>query len=84
MKNINRRLIPVSKPSLIGREKEYVMDCLDSTWISSNGKYIELFEKEFAAYIGVKHAVACSNGTVALHLALLSFGIKQVNAIVVC
>jgi len=83
MKNINRRLIPVSKPSLIGREKEYVMDCLDSTWISSNGKYIELFEKEFAAYIGVKHAVACSNGTVALHLALLSFGIRTGDEVIV-
>src|SRR3990172_3188852 len=83
MGKVDRRLIPVSKPSLIGREKEYVIDCLDSTWISSNGKYIELFEKEFAAYIGVKHAVACSNGTVALHLALLSFGIRTGDEVIV-
>lgn len=67
--------IPVSKPALIGNEKEYVQDCLDSTWISSNGKYIGLFEKKFAEYIGIKHAVTCSNGTVALHIALLSLGI---------
>jgi perosamine synthetase len=44
----SRYSIPVSRPTLIGREKEYVQDCLDSTWISSNGKYIGFFEKEFA------------------------------------
>lgn len=67
--------IPVSQPALVGNEKKYVLDCLDSNWISSNGKYIHLFEQEFADYLGVKHALTCCNGTVALHLALLALGI---------
>ncbi len=75
MKTIKPSQIPVSSPALIGREKEYVLDCLESSWISSSGKYIGLFENAFARYLGVKHAIAVSNGTVALHLALLALGV---------
>jgi len=75
--------IPVSQPVLIGKEKDYVIDCLKSNWISSIGKYILLFEKKFAEFIGVKHAISCSNGTAALHLALLALGIKK-NDEVIC
>ena len=64
--------IPVYQPSLSGREKEYVLDCLDSTWISSKGEYITRFEQKFAQVIGVSHAVTVCNGTVALHLAMLA------------
>src|SRR5436190_1578203 len=70
-----RRFIPVSAPSLVGNERKYVLDCVDSTWISSNGKYIERFEAAFAEFCGVRHAMACTNGTVALHLALLALGV---------
>jgi perosamine synthetase len=63
-------MIPVSEPVLLGNEKKYVMDCLDTLWISSLGKYIPLFEDAFAAYCGVKHGVACCNGTAGLHMAL--------------
>lgn len=70
-----REFIPVAAPALVGNEKQYVLDCLDSNWISSNGKYIERFETGFAAFCNVKHALSCSNGTVALHLALLALGI---------
>ncbi len=66
---------PVYQPSLTGNEKKYVNECLDSTWISSKGKYVNLFEKEFAEYVNIKHAATVSNGTVALHLALLALGI---------
>ncbi|MBI1912006.1 MAG: DegT/DnrJ/EryC1/StrS family aminotransferase [Deltaproteobacteria bacterium] len=84
MKNIiNKKRIPVSKPSLIGSEKDYVLECMDSTWISSNGKYIELFEKKFAEYIGVKHAISCCNGTTALHVALLALGIGPGDEIII-
>ena len=47
--------IPVYQPSLAGNEKVYVNECLDSTWISSKGKYIELFEKELANYVNIKY-----------------------------
>jgi perosamine synthetase len=80
-KDVNQ--IPVSKPALIGREKEYVLDCIESSWISSNGKYIGLFEHRFAEYIGIKHALSCSNGTVALHLALLALGIGPGDEVIV-
>jgi perosamine synthetase len=83
MKTSVTRFIPVSKPALIGREKEYVMDCIESSWISSNGKYIELFEKKFAEHIGAKHALTCSNGTVALHLALLALGVGPGDEVIV-
>lgn len=79
----SNNFIPVSRPALIGREKEYVMDCIESSWISSNGKYIELFETKFAEYIVVKHAIACCNGTAALHLALLALGIGHGDEVIV-
>lgn len=79
----SRRNIPVSRPALIGRERKYVLDCLESTWISSNGKYIKLFREKFAEYIGIRRAVTCSNGTVALHLALLALGIGHGDEVIV-
>jgi perosamine synthetase len=74
---------PVYTPYLKGNEKKYVDDCLDSTWISSKGKYIQLFEQKFAEFIGVNHATTVNNGTVALHLALLSLDIKPGDEIIV-
>ena len=70
---MNKR-IAVAHPVLNGNEKKYVLDCLDTGWISSVGKYIALFEQAFANFCGTGHAVACSNGTTALHLALLALG----------
>jgi perosamine synthetase len=75
--------IPVYKPSLTGNEKKYVNDCLDSTWISSKGKYIKEFETAFGSYIGVKHAASVSNGTVAIHLALVALGIGPGDEVIV-
>jgi perosamine synthetase len=63
-------MIPVNEPLIGEKEIAYVTDCLRSGWISSTGKYIERFEKEWATYCGRKYGVAVSNGTVALKLAL--------------
>lgn len=63
--------IPVANAVLNGNEKKYVMDCLDSSWISSNGKYIVEFERKFARFCKSDYAISCCNGTVSLHLALL-------------
>jgi len=75
--------IPVYQPSLKGKEKEFVLDCLDSAWISSKGNYIERFERSFAERINVTHATAVCNGTVALHLAMLALGIGQGDEVIV-
>lgn len=67
--------IPVYQPHFGGREKEYVNQCLDTTWISSKGEFIGRFEAGFAGYIGARHALSVCNGTVAIHLALHALGI---------
>jgi len=68
-------LIPVNEPLLGEQEKKYVLDCLDTAWISSAGHYLTDFENQFSAYCGARFGVACSNGTTALHLALAALGI---------
>jgi len=74
---------PVYRPDLSGNEKKYVNECLDSTWISSKGKFINEFEEKFAGYIGVRYAASVSNGTVALHLALITLGIGPGDEVIV-
>lgn len=78
-----RTLIPVAAPVLAGREKEYVADCMESGWISSAGKYVEMFEAEFAKFCGVRHAVSCCNGTAALHLSLAALGVGPGDEVIV-
>ena len=75
--------IPIYQPSLDGNEKAYVNECLDSTWISSKGRFISEFESKFAEYTGVKHAASVCNGTVALHLALVALGIGPGDEVIV-
>ena len=75
--------IPVYQPSLVGNEKKYVNECLDSTWISSKGKFIREFEEKFADYLNINHAATVSNGTVALHLAMLALGIGPGDEVIV-
>ena len=74
---------PVYQPRLAGNEKKYVNECLDSTWISSKGKFIQEFEKAFAQQLGIPYAISVSNGTVALHLALLASGIGPGDEVLV-
>ena len=76
-------MIPVSEPVLLGNEKKYVMDCLDTLWISSLGKYIPLFEEAFASYCGVKHGIACANGTTGLHMALEVLGVGPGDEVII-
>jgi perosamine synthetase len=78
-----RKVIPISHPLLQGNEKKYVNECLDTTWISSAGRFIQQFEDSFASLCHVPHAIACSNGTTALHLALLAAGIQPGDEVIV-
>lgn len=75
--------IPVYQPSLYGNEKKYVNECLDSTWISSKGKFIGLFEENFKSYIGANYATSVCNGTVALHLGLVALGLGPGDEVIV-
>lgn len=75
--------IPIASPVLDGNEMQYVRECLESTWISSHGKFIDAFERRFAELCGVEHAIACNNGTTALHLALVSLGVGAGDEIIV-
>ena len=75
--------IPVYKPSINGNEKKYVNECLESTWISSKGKFLNKFELEFSKYLGVKYSSSVSNGTVAIHLALKALDLGQGDEIIV-
>jgi perosamine synthetase len=78
-----KKQIPLSNPTLGDSEAEYVMDCLRTGWISSVGKYVERFERAFAEITETKHAIACSNGTAALHLALEALGAKPGDEVLV-
>jgi perosamine synthetase len=63
-------MIPTNEPLLAGRERQYVLDCVESGWISSAGSYIERFERDWATYCGMAHGIAVSNGTTALQVAV--------------
>jgi perosamine synthetase len=80
---MTKKQINIARPTFLGNERKYVLDALDSGWVSSIGPYIENFEKSFAAYHGVKHAIATHNGTIALHLALAASGITEGDEVIV-
>ena len=75
--------IAVAAPTLNGNEKRYVLECLETTWISSIGRFISEFERGFARFCGVEHAIAVSNGTTALHLALVALGLEPGDEVIV-
>ena len=77
-----RRLIPNAVPFLGGNEWKYVKECLDTNWVSSAGGFVDRFEREMAAYVGVPHAVATVNCSAALHVALRAAGVGRDDEVV--
>jgi perosamine synthetase len=75
--------IPLSVPSLNGNEMQYVKECIDTEWVSSAGKYVDLFEQKIAEYTGSKYAIACVNGTAALQVSLRLAGVGAGNEVIV-
>jgi perosamine synthetase len=75
--------IPIYQPDLSGNERRYVLECVDSSWISSIGPFIGRFEAQVAEMTGARHAIAVCNGTVALHLALHALGIGPGDEVIV-
>jgi len=78
-----RDRIAVSQPLLDGNERRYVLECIETNWISSQGAFVGAFEQAFAAFCGVGHAVATNSGTSALHLALAVLGIGPGDEVIV-
>lgn len=83
MSEREKPFLPVCAPVIGAREIECVNDAVRSGWVSSIGPYIDRFERGFARYVGVRHAVAVSNGTVALHLALRALGVGPGDEVIV-
>jgi len=81
-KNV-KKIIAISEPSITQKEIDYVTDAVTSGWVSSLGKYINLFEEGFANYCGTKYAVSTSNGTTGLHLSLVALGITAQDEVIV-
>jgi len=74
--------IPLHTPHFSGNEKKYLNECIDSTFVSSVGKFVDEFEKKIANYTGAKYAIATSNGTSALHISLLLANVEQNDEVI--
>jgi perosamine synthetase len=83
MSSSSNEFIPVSVPSITQREVDYVTEAVESGWVSSLGKYVDLFEEEFASFCKTRHAVSCANGTVAIQLALSAYNIGANDEVLV-
>ena len=75
-------MIPLSVPNISGNEWQYIKDCLDTSWVSSVGSYVNQFERITAEYTGAKYAVATSNGTSAIQIALILAGVKAYDLVI--
>jgi perosamine synthetase len=74
--------IPLHAPVFKGNEKKYLQECIDTTFVSSVGKFVDQFEEKIAEFTGAKKAVVCVNGTNALHLALMMAGVEQNDEVI--
>jgi aminotransferase in exopolysaccharide biosynthesis len=74
--------VPLHAPIFIGNERKYLGECIDTTYVSSVGRFVDRFEEETASYTGAAAAVVCLNGTNALHLALMLGGVKRNDEVI--
>ena len=77
-----KEFIPLHEPRFIGNEKKYLNECIESTFVSSVGNFVDEFEEKFANYTGKKYAIATSNGTSALHISLLLADVDQKSEVI--
>lgn len=80
---MHQHRIPIANPDIGDDEKKLVLESLEKGWIGSQSPYVRRFEREFAEWLGVKHAIAVSNGTVALHLALLALDVRPGDEVII-
>lgn len=74
--------ITMASPVFNGNEQKYLNECIETGWISANGRFVTDFEKKFAEFCGTKYAISCSNGTVSLHTCLLGLGIDPGDEVI--
>lgn len=77
-----KKLIPLHEPKFIGNEKKYLNQCIETTFVSSVGKFVDKFEKKIAKYTSAKYAIATTNGTSALHVSLILAGVEQDDEVI--
>ena len=77
-----KEFIPLHEPRFIGNEKKNLNECIDSTFVSSVGKFVDEFEEKIANYTGAKYAIATSNGTSALHISLLLANVEKNDEVI--
>src|SRR4051812_42206214 len=70
------KAIPLSVPCMLGNESQYLAECVETNWVSTRGPFVDRFERMLEGVTGTRHAVACVNGTAALHVALLVAGVN--------
>ena len=75
-------MIPVNSPLLAGNEKKYLNECIDTGWISSEGRFVKKFENNMASYIGRKYATACANGSAAIDIAVRALELKAGDEVI--
>lgn len=80
---MSERRIPLCEPKMLGNEARYLLECVETSWVSSGGPFVERFEHEVARAMGARHAVACMNGSAALHVALLAAGVEPDDEVLV-
>lgn len=73
----NQKFTPLAVPAFVGNEKRYLEECIDSSFVSSIGKFVDRFEKDMAEYAGCQRAVVCVSGTNALHMAMMLVGVER-------
>lgn len=76
-------MIPLCEPAIAGNEIKYISECIEKRWISTYGEFIKRFEDKFKEFLGVKHAIAVSSGTAALHLALRALNIGEEDEVII-
>ena len=77
-----KKYIPLHEPKFIGNEKRYLNQCIDTTFVSSVGKFVGKFEKKIAKYTSTKYAIATTNGTSALHISLILAGVEREDEVI--
>ena len=79
----SKKIIPVNTPKISNYEKKYVNECLKTNWISSEGKFVKLFEEKFSKFNDRKYGVAVSSGTAALEVAIKSLNLKKNSEVLI-